>query len=76
MKTLKYEEVYRQEYRDLADARASVSVTVGMARCGSGQLSLRTEAGPEWAAARSAGLAGSTEAAVRIPATACVAGTG
>jgi len=27
MKTLKYEEVYRQEYRDLADARASVSVT-------------------------------------------------
>ena len=24
MKTLKYEEVYRQEYRDLADARASI----------------------------------------------------
>jgi hypothetical protein len=24
MKTLKYEEVYRQEYRDLAEARASV----------------------------------------------------
>jgi transposase InsO family protein len=25
MKTLKYEEVYRQEYRDLADARASIA---------------------------------------------------
>ena len=24
MKTLKYEEVHRQEYRDLADARASI----------------------------------------------------
>lgn len=24
MKTLKYEEVYRQEYRDLAEARASI----------------------------------------------------
>ena len=24
MKTLKYEEVYRQEYRDLADARACI----------------------------------------------------
>ena len=24
MKTLKYEEVYRQEYRDLADARSSI----------------------------------------------------
>jgi putative transposase len=24
MKTLKYEEVYRQEYRDLAEARASL----------------------------------------------------
>jgi putative transposase len=24
MKTLKYEEVYRQEYRDLADARAAI----------------------------------------------------
>lgn len=24
MKTLKYEEVYRQDYRDLADARASL----------------------------------------------------
>jgi putative transposase len=26
MKTLKYEEVYRQEYRDLAEARASIGV--------------------------------------------------
>lgn len=25
MKTLKYEEVYRQEYRDLAEARASIA---------------------------------------------------
>ena len=25
MKTLKYEEVYRQEYRDLAEARASLA---------------------------------------------------
>jgi len=24
MKTLKYEEVYREEYRDLAEARASI----------------------------------------------------
>ncbi len=24
MKTLKYEEIYRQQYRDLADARASI----------------------------------------------------
>jgi putative transposase len=29
MKTLKYEEVYRQEYRDLADARTSVEQFIG-----------------------------------------------
>ncbi len=29
MKTLKYEEVYRQEYRDLPEARASVDQFIG-----------------------------------------------
>jgi len=29
MKTLKYEEVYRQEYRDLSEARASVEQFIG-----------------------------------------------
>jgi putative transposase len=29
MKTLKYEEVYRQEYRDLREARASVEQFIG-----------------------------------------------
>ena len=29
MKTLKYEEVYRQEYRDLAEARASIDQFIG-----------------------------------------------
>jgi transposase InsO family protein len=28
MKTLKYEEVYRQEYRDLAEARASLAIFI------------------------------------------------
>ena len=29
LKTLKYEEVYRQEYRDLAEARASIEGSLG-----------------------------------------------
>src|SRR5438270_13033260 len=29
MKTLKYEEVYRQEYRDMAEARASIEHFIG-----------------------------------------------